>query len=161
MLYIYYVRKSSPLLLVLQKNIVMHMTYKTHGLTETFLAALFNLNRTAIDSDNSNKKEIYLDDMILDSDDDTDNIDDEATETHSSRTTTKSISTYPIYQMMMYTVTDGKTKTPLHVMTGQSVYSRCRSRSTITSLDKINLSISYDDVQRSRALLVSYAMKKS
>ena len=35
---------------------------------------------------------------------------------------------------MVYTVTDGKTKTPLHVMTVQSVYFRCRNCSTITKL---------------------------
>ena len=47
---------------------------------------------------------------------------------------------------MVYTVTDGKIKTPLHVMTGQSVYfGRC-SCSTITSLNKISVSTSYDDV---------------
>ena len=56
---------------------------------ETFLAALFNLSRTAIDVDDSNKKEIYLDDMILDSDDNSDDIDDEATETASCRTIAK------------------------------------------------------------------------
>ena len=47
---------------------------------ETFLAALCNLNRIAIDVDNSNEKEIYLDDMVLDSDDDSDNNDEEATD---------------------------------------------------------------------------------
>ena len=113
---------------------------------ETFLAALFNLNRIAINVDESNKKEIYLDDMILDPDDDSDNIDDETTETPLCRTITKRIPAYSIYQMMVYTVTDGKIKTPLHVMTGQSVYfGRC-SCSTITSLNKISVSISYDDV---------------
>ena len=50
--------------------------------------------------------------------------------------------------MMVYTVTNGKIKTPLHVMTGQSVYSRCRSSRTITSLDKIGVSTSYDNVRR-------------
>ena len=62
---------------------------------------------------------------------------------------------------MVYTVTNGKIKTPLHVMTGQSVYSKCCNRSTITSLNKIGVSTSYDDVQRARALLASYAIEKS
>ena len=78
------------------------------------------------------------------------------------RTITKSIRAYSIYQLMVYnTVTDGKIKTPLHVLTGQSVYSRYRSRSTITSLNKIGVSTIYDNVRRVRALLASYAIKKS
>ena len=32
---------------------------------------------------------------------------------------------------MVYNVTDGEIKTPMHVMTGQSIYSSRRSRSTI------------------------------
>ena len=98
--------------------------------------------------------------MILDPDDDSDNIDDEATETPLCRTITKRIPAYSIDQMMVYTVTDGKTKTPLHVMTGQSVYSGRCSCSTITSLNKISVSTSYDDVRRGRALLASYVIKK-
>ena len=63
--------------------------------------------------------------------------------------------------MMVYTVTDGKLKTPMHVMTDQSVYSRCCSRSTITSLNKESVSTSYSDVRRGQTLLASYAIKKS
>ena len=84
---------------------------KIKGTIETFLAALFNFNRISIDVDDSNKKEIYLDDMILDSDDDSDDTDDEATETPSCRITTKSIRAYSIYQKMVYTLTDAKIKT--------------------------------------------------
>ena len=128
---------------------------------EAFLAALFNLNTIAIGVDDSNEKEIYLDDMILDFDDDSDDTDDEVTETPSCRTITKSIRTYSTYQMIVYTVTDEKIKTPLHVMAGQSVYSRCLSHSTIASLNKIGVSTSYDDVRRGRDLLALYAIKKS
>ena len=60
--------------------------------------------------------------------------------------------------MIVYTLTDGKIKTPFYVMTGQSVYCRCCSQ---TSLNKIGISISYDDVRRGLALLASYAIKKS
>ena len=73
---------------------------------ETFLAALFDLNRIPINVDDLNKKEVYLDGMIHDSDDDSDDTDDEATETPSCRTITKSICAYPIYKIMVYTVTD-------------------------------------------------------
>ena len=48
--------------------------------SEIFLAALFSLNRIAINIDNSNKKEIELDDMIPDSDDEFDDTDDGATD---------------------------------------------------------------------------------
>ena len=99
--------------------------------------------------------------MILDCNDDLDDTDGEAPETPLCRTITKSIRAYSIYQKMVYTVTDGKIKTPLHVMTGWSVYSRCGSHSTIISLNKIGVSTSYDDVQRGRALLALFAIKKS
>ena len=121
---------------------------------ETFLAALFKLNRISIDVDDSNKKEIDPDDMILDYDFASDDTDDKAVDTP-CRTIIKSIPTYSIYQMMVYAITDGKTKT------GQSVYSRCHSRSTITSLNRICVSTSFDIVRRDRALLASYAIRKS
>ena len=121
---------------------------------ETFLAALFNLNRISIDVDDSNKKEIDPDDMILDYDFASDNTDDKAADTPCS-TIIKSIPTYSIYQMMVYAITDGKIKT------GQSVYSRCHSRSTITSLNKICVSTSFDIVRRDWDLLASYAIRKS
>ena len=62
--------------------------------------------------------------------------------------------------MILYTVNEGRTTTPMHVMTGHPIHTRCRSRSTITTLDKIGVSISYDEVRRGRALLASYAIKK-
>ena len=52
------------------------------------------------------------------------------------------------YSIMVCTATDGKIKTQLHVMTGKSVYFRCCSRSTITSMSKIGVPVSYDDVRR-------------
>ena len=84
----------------------MYLIYKTKWNAETFLAALFDLNRIAINVDDLNKKEVYLDGMIHDSDDDSDDTDDEATETPSCRTITKSICAYPTYKIMVYTVTD-------------------------------------------------------
>ena len=63
--------------------------------------------------------------------------------------------------MIFYTLADGKTNTPLHVMTDQSVYSRCCSRSIITSLNKIGVSTSYDAVRRGWALLAFYVILKN
>ena len=45
-------------------------------------------------------------------------------------------------------------------MTGQTVYTRCRSRTVITCLNKIGVSISYNEVRRARALLASYTIQK-
>lgn len=69
-----------------------------------------------------NKKENYKDDMILDFDDDSDNTDDKETKTLSFRTIAKSICTYSIYQIIVNTVTDGKTKNPLHLMSQPQHY---------------------------------------
>ena len=65
--------------------------------------------------------------MILDSDDNSDETEDEATEAPLCRTITKSIRADSICHMMVYTVNDGKSKTPLHVKPDQSVYFRCCS----------------------------------
>ena len=65
--------------------------------------------------------------MILGSDDNSDESEDEATEAPFCRTITKSIRAHSICHMMVYAVTDGKSKTPLHVTPDQSVYFRCRS----------------------------------
>ena len=122
---------------------------------ETFLATLLNLNRITVDNEDSNNKEIDLENLMLDSDDESDG---DSIEAPSCKTITKNIRAYSIYQMILYTVNEGKTKTPLHVMTGHSIYTRCRSRSTITTLNKIGVSISYDEVRRGQALLASYAI---
>ena len=45
-------------------------------------------------------------------------------------------------------------------MTGQAVYSRCRSKGLIKTLNKINASVSYDEVRRHHGVLASYAVEQ-
>ena len=148
----------------------MHLVFKTHGTMERlnkmqkhflqhYLTIIEMIELPSMLTIRTKRK--YLDDLILDSDDDYDNTEDEATKTPSFRTITKNIRAYSAYPIIVYTVTDGKIKTPLHVMAGQSVYPSCFRRSTIISLNKIGVSVSYDDVPRDRALLGAFAIKKS
>ena len=80
---------------------------KTKDNTEDFLVILLNLKRIAIDDDdNSNSKGADIENLILDSDDGSE---DESYENESCKVT-KNIHAYSQFQIMVYT--------PLHVMTG-------------------------------------------
>lgn len=68
---------------------------------------------------------------------------------------------HSIFQILYYHLHNGSKKTPLHVLTGHNVYDRCKSKELITSLNRIGVSTSYDDVLRSRGLLSSYVTKES
>lgn len=47
-----------------------------------------------------------------------------------------------LYRMMVFTLHDGRKRTPLHMLTGISVHSICKSASLITSLNRIGVSMS-------------------
>lgn len=66
-----------------------------------------------------------------------------------------------IFQSMFYTYHNGTKRTPLHVATGLSVHSTCKSRLLITSLNRTGVSISYDEIQRIRSNLASFTAAES
>ena len=49
----------------------------------------------------------------------------------------KQILAYAIFQTLVQVISNGCVKTPLHVVTGQSIYSRCRSKTIIKSLNRV------------------------
>ena len=70
------------------------------------------------------------------------------------------IGAYSLFQILIYNINKSKVKTPLHVVTGHAVYTKCRSRGLITSQNKIGASISYKEVRKYRSQLASYTVTK-
>ena len=61
-----------------------------------------------------------------------------------------------LYQISYYNLHSGKEKTPLHLFSVDSVYEKCKSREILTSLNKVKVSVSYNEVQRARNYLVRF-----
>ena len=59
--------------------------------------------------------------------------------------------------MMLYNVHNGRKKTPPHLMAAHNVYDKCKSRELITTLNRIGVCVSYNEVQRSRKNLAHYS----
>ena len=55
-----------------------------------------------------------------------------------------------LYQIMYYNVHNDRRKTPLHLMAAHNIYDKCKSRELITSLNRIGVCISYNEIQRER-----------
>ena len=104
----------------------------------TFLSALFNM------------KKISLLKQYHDEDED-----EEKTE---SNVTAKLMS---LIQIMYYKINHGKKKTPLHVMNSHAIYDTCKSRTLITSFNRLGLCESYNSVKRQRRDLAKYAIIKN
>ena len=120
--------------------------------TEDFLAILLNLKRIAIDDDdNSNSKGADIENLILDSDDDSE---DESYGNESCKKVTKNIHAYSLSQMMVYTLNNGKVKTPLHVMRG-------RQFTPVVIVEMLLQAKCYNEVRRVRVLLASYTIQNA
>ena len=66
-----------------------------------------------------------------------------------------------LLQIMYYICHHGARKTPLHMMVGESIHQKCRSKTLITSFNHIGLSVSYHEVIRHHHNLAQYAVKQS
>ena len=116
----------------------------------SFFATLFNipqaiLIKSFLDSDN-----------IFECDDE--DLDDAP---FASPQTARAVKVKSLYQMVYYILHNGKKKTPLHVMIGHHTYDKCKSREVITSLNRVGVSTSYNEVRRARSNLANYCFEKS
>ena len=59
--------------------------------------------------------------------------------------------------MMFYNVHNRRKKTPLHLMAAHNVCNKCKSRELITTLNRIGVCVSYNEVQRCRKNLAHYS----
>ena len=66
-----------------------------------------------------------------------------------------------LYQILYCNLHGGKEKTPLHLFTGHSVYKKCKSREVLTSLNKVGVTVSYNEVQRARNDLARFTYFQS
>ena len=55
---------------------------------------------------------------------------------------------YVISQLIYYFLHNGIKKTPLRVSIAQSIHNECRSKKLITVLNRLGISISYDELER-------------
>ena len=98
--------------------------------SENFLSTLLNLKRIKINRESTQKDSEIYDDH----DSDNDSRDDDRADYNNDR---KQILAYAIFQTLVHVISNGHVKTPLHVMTGQSIYSRCQSKKIIKSLNQV------------------------
>ena len=117
-----------------------------------FFSALFNINQTKLMSHNSGEHC-----CVYDEDDNTNEGDNERDCMSERVRVTKMKS---LYQMMFYNVHNGRKKTPLHLMAAHNVYDKCKSRELITTLNRIGVCVSYNEIQRSRKNLAHFAFKE-
>ena len=61
---------------------------------------------------------------------------------------------------MYYNIHNGRRRTPLHLMAAHNIYDKFKSRELITSLNRIGVCISYNEIQRERKSLAHYTFKQ-
>ena len=66
-----------------------------------------------------------------------------------------------LIQVIYYTITNGKKKTPFQVWTSVEIYNRCRSRELITIMNRMSLCLSYKAMRNHRTDLMKYAVLRS
>ena len=116
----------------------------------SFFATLFNIPQTIL------IKSFLDSDNIFECDDE--DLDDAP---FASPQTARAAKVKSLYQMVYYIFHNGKKKTPLHVMMGHHIYDKCKSREVITSLNRVGVSTSYNEVRRARSNLANYCFEKS
>lgn len=118
----------------------------------TFFSSLFNVSKTKLFQTRAPEFGVEAEDSGDDIEDTCEDLEDK----HLNQLTVQMNS---LFQIMFYQIHRGKKKTPLHMMTGHALYDKCKSKELITSMNRIGVSTSYNDVVRSRDLLAAYAVK--
>ncbi|KAJ8671942.1 hypothetical protein QAD02_003201 [Eretmocerus hayati] len=71
----------------------------------------------------------------------------------------RALKIHSCFQMMSYIFSNGQKRTPLHIMMAWSVYHTTRSKSLITILNRVGISISYPEIERYRIDLANYTAR--
>lgn len=66
-----------------------------------------------------------------------------------------------LFQIICYIHNQGQMKTPFHCLLGTFVYKTTKSKNTISTLNRLGLSISYDQILRTRTSLAAYTIEIS
>ena len=110
-----------------------------------FFAALFNIPKSKLFKQDIND----LNEIISPSDDGQENENDDAdiwTQHH------KSVQLHCLFQILAYSLHNGRVMTPFHSMVGHFLYSSNRSRNELTTFNRVGVSPSYNTVRRGRSL---------
>ena len=86
---------------------------------------------------------------------------DEQVEDSTLRQKLKLLRVRALFQNMFFIGHNGFKKTPLHTLLGLQVWSKTKSKSLITMLNRLGYSISYDEARRIRTELADYAKESS
>ena len=66
-----------------------------------------------------------------------------------------------LYQILYYNSHDRKEKTQLHLFIAHIGYEKCKSREVLTSLNKVGVSVGYNEVQKARNDLACFTYFRS
>ena len=114
----------------------------------TFLCVLLNYNRNDLEccmGSNNNPP------MSEDED-----ISDETSSSTGSAHLSKLRKVKSIFQVLYSMVHNGKRRTPLHLMCAEGIHATCKSKTLITSLNHLGISVSYDEILRYQTDLASF-----
>ena len=101
-----------------------------------FFSVLYNVNQTKL-----------LAETTTNCDDST----EEESEVNESVTKDRKITKLKaLYQIMYYNIQNGRRRTPLHLMAAHNIYDKFKSRELITSINRIGVCISYNEIQREK-----------
>ena len=132
-------------------------THMPEALIE-FFAGFLNMKKVDLMKQNEN--------VFQESDEDDEEIEDITYDENNSliedkiASKPKQIIAQSLFQTLFYSVHRGKEKSPLHVMLAHLIYDKTKSKTLITSLNKLGYCISYSEYRRCRDLLGGYALKK-
>ena len=120
----------------------------------TFLSFLMNVPKWKLVS-NSVLESAFTeeDDTVLE--------EDEENDTNTSGSSLKLIRSHGIHQALFYAVNNGQKLAPMQVMSANSVYEKCKSRTLITEQNKLGFSISYPRLLKLRNNLCAFTVEKS
>ena len=118
----------------------------------TFFGALFNIPKSKLFKQTIED----LEDVLDASDEIQETAEDEPWKRHH-----KSVKLHCFFQILAYTIHNGSMTTPFHSMVGHFLYSNNRSRSELTTFNRVGLSVGYNTLRSSRNLLANYAIEVS
>ena len=74
---------------------------------------------------------------------------------------TKRLQILSVFQILYYIMFNGRKKTPLQTLLGQTVHDVCKSKTLISRLNHLGISVSYDEVFRHQTYLTNYTINTS
>ena len=137
------------------KHELLNSWLTTHMSDEmaTFLSSLLNVPKVKLINNR------VLESVLEVGDDDTS--DEDIGENDHSGGAIKVIRSHGIHQTLFYAANNGRKLAPMQVMSANSIYEKCKSRTLITEQNKLAQSISYPTLLKMRNNLCAYTVEKA